>query len=53
MAYAVRRPLVRFLTSVVAVVLAGGIAAADEPGFESLFDGKSLAGWKANENPGS
>ena len=53
MAYAVRRPLVRFLSSVVAVVVAGGIAAADEPGFESLFDGKSLAGWKANENPGS
>jgi len=28
-------------------------AAADEPGFESLFDGKSLAGWQANENPSS
>jgi len=28
-------------------------AAADEPEFESLFDGKSLAGWKANESPGS
>jgi hypothetical protein len=52
MAYAVRRPLVRFL-SVVAVLVAGGIAAAEEPGFESLFDGKSLAGWKVNENPGS
>ena len=28
----------------------GRTAAADEPGFEPLFDGKSLAGWKANEN---
>lgn len=28
-------------------------AAADESGFESLFDGKSLAGWQANENPAS
>ena len=28
-------------------------ATAEEAGFESLFDGKSLAGWKANENPGS
>jgi hypothetical protein len=27
--------------------------AAEEAGFVSLFDGKSLAGWKANENPGS
>ncbi|MCX7403948.1 MAG: DUF1080 domain-containing protein [Planctomycetia bacterium] len=28
-------------------------ARAEEAGFESLFDGKSLAGWKANENPES
>ena len=28
-------------------------AAAEEAGFESLFDGKSLDGWKAGENPGS
>jgi hypothetical protein len=28
-------------------------AVAEEPGFEPLFDGKSLAGWKVNENPGS
>jgi hypothetical protein len=28
-------------------------AHAEEAGFESLFDGKSLAGWKANENPQS
>lgn len=27
-----------------------GAARADEPGFESLFDGKTLAGWKASEN---
>lgn len=26
---------------------------ADEAGFESLFDGTSLTGWRANENPGS
>ncbi|MFM8436443.1 MAG: family 16 glycoside hydrolase, partial [Planctomycetia bacterium] len=31
-------------------LLAAGVAAADEPGFEPLFDGKSLAGWKASEN---
>jgi hypothetical protein len=30
-----------------------GAAQADEAGFESLFDGTSLAGWKANENTGS
>ena len=34
----------------VAFVTAGVSAAADEPGFEPLFDGKSLAGWKASEN---
>ena len=28
-------------------------AGAEEAGFEPLFDGKSLAGWKVNENPGS
>lgn len=38
----------------VLVMIAGaGRAAAEEAGFETLFDGKSLAGWKANENPGS
>ncbi len=26
-------------------------SAADKDGWISLFDGKSLAGWKANENP--
>ena len=30
-----------------------GLAAGDEAGFEPLFDGKSLAGWKPNENPDS
>lgn len=29
------------------------MAVAEEPGFETLFDGKSLAGWKVNENPAS
>jgi hypothetical protein len=36
-------------------LLACGAATAfgEEPGFETLFDGKSLAGWKVNENPAS
>jgi hypothetical protein len=40
----------------VAVALVAGLAGfvagarADEAGFESLFDGRSLAGWKASEN---
>lgn len=37
----------------VGLVAAGLVAAADEPGFEPLFDGKSLAGWKAGENADS
>ncbi|MEN9667443.1 MAG: hypothetical protein RLZZ326_3806, partial [Planctomycetota bacterium] len=35
------------------LVAAGGSLRADEEGFEPLFDGKSLAGWKVNENPQS
>ncbi|RLS35656.1 MAG: DUF1080 domain-containing protein [Planctomycetota bacterium] len=31
----------------------GPAAMGDEPGFDPLFDGKSLAGWKVNENPQS
>lgn len=38
---------------VVSLALAASFAPADESGFESLFDGKSLAGWKASENVGS
>lgn len=38
---------------VILSVLAVATAEAEETGFEQLFDGKSLAGWKANENPGS
>jgi len=34
-------------------VVAGGPAGAAEEGFTSLFDGATLAGWQANENPGS
>jgi hypothetical protein len=57
MAYAWIRGLVRqcgpvaagWLAGLVAVALASG-AAAEEAGFETLFDGKSLAGWKASEN---
>jgi Domain of Unknown Function (DUF1080) len=32
---------------------AGGATAADEEGFQSLFDGKTFAGWKINESPDS
>jgi len=35
------------------LVATSGRARADEPGFETLFDGKSLAGWKASENTDS
>ena len=35
-----------------ALLLSSG-AAADESGFERLFDGHTLAGWRASENPGS
>ncbi len=34
-----------------ALVCAAPAFAADKDGWVSLFDGKSLAGWKANENP--
>jgi hypothetical protein len=34
------------------VAIVGALNAADE-GFVSLFDGKSLDGWKVNENPAS
>lgn len=43
------------LALLVVASLAAGVtpAGADEAGFERLFDGKSLAGWRANENPES
>ena len=50
MAYAAWRSLVRGVLAVVVLVAAGVAGQADEPGFEPLFDGKSLAGWKPNEN---
>ncbi|HEY2412138.1 MAG TPA: DUF1080 domain-containing protein [Pirellulaceae bacterium] len=31
-------------------VLITAVAAADEPGFQSLFDGKSLSGWEGNQS---
>jgi hypothetical protein len=31
------------------VFLLAGVASAQEPGFTSLFDGRSLAGWEGNE----
>jgi len=56
MAYARSGSAVRWLAGLLlaGLVFAGRIHAADdEQGFESLFDGSSLAGWRANENPGS
>lgn len=52
MAYDKYGVFVRYLLGV-GLVAAGLVAAADEPGFEPLFDGKSLAGWKAGENADS
>lgn len=40
-----------FLATLVATVALAGVAiGADDDGFKSLFDGKSLDGWKVNEN---
>ena len=50
---AVRVPSPLLAAVACCLVVAGGMAGAEESGFESLFDGKSLAGWKANENTGS
>ena len=54
MAYAEWRSVVRGLVVaavfVVSGVAAGSAARGQDSGFESLFDGKTLAGWKANEN---
>ena len=52
MAYAATGAAVRRVALGVAI-LAAAAARADEPGFEPLFDGKSLAGWQPNENPAS
>jgi hypothetical protein len=52
MGYAGRSGLVRCLL-IVSLLPAGVAATAEEQGFESLFDGRSLAGWKANEHPES
>lgn len=51
MAYGWSRCGVRL--AVLLVMVAANTARADEPGFESLFDGKSLSGWKASENAAS
>ena len=59
MAYAAREYKVRRARAIRAIVCglllaaAPGGAGADEPGFESLFDGRSLSGWRVNENPES
>ena len=46
----------RAIGPLVAVAAIGAVSAstrAADDGFASLFDGRSLAGWKANENPDS
>lgn len=46
--------MIRCLTLLLSVPLLVSVAAAaDEEGFESLWDGKSLEGWKASENTDS
>ncbi len=40
-------------TLVLALGCATSLLAADEAGFKSLFDGKTLDGWKINESPES
>lgn len=49
----VRRVGGRCLGLVVVVALVAPSRADDETGFENLFDGTSLAGWRANEHPGN
>lgn len=49
MTYALRVVFVSF----VGFCIFSNCAPADESGFESIFDGKSLAGWKVNERPES
>ncbi|MFM7244783.1 MAG: DUF1080 domain-containing protein [Planctomycetaceae bacterium] len=56
MIYERMRAAVRHAIAGTAIGLAAvttGMAGAAEEGFTSLFDGSSLAGWQANENPGS
>jgi len=54
MAYTKYAQVVSFVYVIVAITgVLPSPAAADEAGFEALFDGKSLGGWKANENQGS
>lgn len=50
--YARRAEMVRYLL-LVPLLSAGAAATAEEPGFESLFDGRSLSGWRVNEHPES
>ena len=38
---------------VIAAMLAANVFADDQAGWISMFNGKDLAGWKANEKPGS
>ena len=45
--------IVFYLTAVALLFAAASAHAADEEGFVSLFDGKTLDGWKANENKDS
>lgn len=48
-----RVPALVLTALAIGLVFTGVVAHSEEPGFESIFDGKSLAGWKANENTDS
>lgn len=54
-AVSVRGRVAAAVTGLVVGIVAGASVARaeDEAGFEALFDGKSLTGWKVNENPQS
>ncbi|MFM7135869.1 MAG: DUF1080 domain-containing protein [Planctomycetota bacterium] len=50
---AVRTPVLLLVALAFGIVVAADHVRAEEPGFETMFDGTSLAGWKANENTDS
>lgn len=47
------RTMKKLITLFAAMVTMVAPAIALEAGYESIFDGKTLDGWKANENPGA
>lgn len=50
---AARVPAVVLAVLASCLVVTAGRARGEEPGFQTLFDGTSLVGWKANENTDS